>query len=59
MWVALSQRPEETKKLTLPCVRGNSSCLTAFELEYQLLSAFGLRMEPQHQLFCVSACQLP
>lgn len=40
-----------TKKLTLPHVRENCSCLTAFELGHQLFSAF--RPELKHQLFLI------
>ena len=37
------------KRLILPQVRGNSSCLTAFKLGHQICSAFGLELK--HWLF--------
>lgn len=52
MWVGLNQSVEgltRTKRLTLPQVTENFSCLTAFEMRHQFLPAFGFELK--HQLF--------
>lgn len=54
MWVGIIQSVEglpRTKRLTVPYVRENNSCMTAFKLRHLLCLVFGLELK--HELFLV------